>query len=363
MQTSASVSPATLTSGSGAKLASLEGLRGILALTVCAGHLGLNNLGAQFGFQVRFDAAVDVFFAISGFVLSRAYYLERRLFRDLAVSRFARLYPLHLLTMLWCLLLSYNGRIEWTQFWQNIFLIQNVGLPPNRWAYNFPSWSISVEMAISLAFYFVMRRDRAWLPPLLLATGISMSAFATSSGLTPALNHGGVFNSGLLRGFSGFCLGAAAYLLTVHAPEACRQIQPRWLTCHSRPHSVLPDGSLVVAELRRVCRADLSFRPRRGRRRGDAGSVVAAVRLARSGVLFCLPAAHSDLLDCGGLVRGRAPARFSQDSAAAGGACGVCRVFPAVRIADAEAAADLAATPPPSSGLTPRINPFRAACA
>ena len=223
MQTSASVSPATLTSGSGAKLASLEGLRGILALTVCAGHLGLNNLGAQFGFQVRFDAAVDVFFAISGFVLSRAYYLERRSFRDLAVSRFARLYPLHLLTMLWCLLLSYNGGIDWTQFWQNIFLIQNVGLPPNRWAYNFPSWSISVEMAISLAFYFVMRRDRAWLPPLLLATGISMSAFATSSGLTPALNHGGVFNSGLLRGFSGFCLGAAAYLLTVHAPEACRR--------------------------------------------------------------------------------------------------------------------------------------------
>jgi peptidoglycan/LPS O-acetylase OafA/YrhL len=220
-------------------------------LTVCAGHLGLNTLGAQFGFQVKFELAVDVFFAISGFVLSRAYYFRRRGFRDLAVSRFARLYPLHLLTMLGCIGLSYPGGFDWTHFWQNLFLVHNIGLPPNRWAFNFPSWSISVEMAVSLAFYFVLRRNRVRLPEALLAVGVVLAALAIGSGLTPALNHFGVFNSGLVRGFAGFCLGSAAYLLTLRSPELCRKLRRPGLIAIAAlvPFFLLQSWSLPAAAL------------------------------------------------------------------------------------------------------------------
>jgi peptidoglycan/LPS O-acetylase OafA/YrhL len=193
------------------KLAGLEGLRGLLALVVCLGHYGLNDALAPLGLHVRFDLAVDVFFAISGFVLSRAYYLGRRGFRDLAVGRIARLYPLHLLTLLWCLWLSHRGGVEWPLLVQNLLLVQNIGLPPNRWAFDFPSWSISVEMAVSLTFFLVMRRGRPGLAGALLIGGIALSAYETASGLTPALNHHGMLNSGLMRGIAGFALGAAAY--------------------------------------------------------------------------------------------------------------------------------------------------------
>lgn len=196
------------------KLAGLEGLRGLLSLVVCLGHYGLNEALAPLGLHVRFDLAVDVFFAISGFVLSRAYYLGRRGFRDLAVGRIARLYPLHLLTLLWCLWLSHRGGVEWPLLVQNLLLVQNIGLPPNRWAFDFPSWSISVEMAVSLAFFLVMRRDWPGLAIALLIAGVALSGYETASGLTPALNHHGVLNSGLMRGIAGFALGAAAYLVS-----------------------------------------------------------------------------------------------------------------------------------------------------
>lgn len=208
---------ANTASGSG-KLAALEGLRGVLALLVCLGHLDLNEWVAPLGLEVRFDAAVDVFFALSGFVMTRAYYLGRRSFRALAVSRVARLYPLHLLTLVWCLWLTWPKGFDGPLLLQNLALAHNIGLPPNRWAFNFPSWSISVEMAVSLAFFLVMRRDRRWLAGALLVGGLALAASELASGSTPAENHLRVLNSGLMRGLAGFALGAAAYLVARHRP-------------------------------------------------------------------------------------------------------------------------------------------------
>lgn len=237
--------------GARSKLASLEGLRGILALTVCAGHLGLNTLGAKYGWSVKFDLAVDVFFAISGFVLARAYYLGRRSFRDLLVSRVARLYPLHLATMLWCLWLSFPAGFDAALFWQNLVLAHNLGLPPNRWAFNFPSWSISVEMAVSLSFFVIMLRDRSYLAPALLLAGLLLEAIAIASGMTPALNHLGIFNSGLVRGVGGFCLGSSAYLLTLKAPGVCARFGRfgGLAVAALVPFFVLQSWSLAIAAL------------------------------------------------------------------------------------------------------------------
>jgi peptidoglycan/LPS O-acetylase OafA/YrhL len=206
---------------------SFEGLRGIMALIVCIGHLGLNTLAARVGLQLRIELAVDVFFAMSGFVLTKAYYFERRTFPMLFWGRVARLYPLHALTVFWMLLLAFAvGQPQnWILVGQNIFLVQNIGLPPNYWILNFPSWSISIEMVISLLFYFIARRNSTYLCICLAIAGSCLGAYELSSGLGPSYNDFGVLNSGLLRGLSGFCVGCSAYILVQSKVDLFRKLE------------------------------------------------------------------------------------------------------------------------------------------
>jgi peptidoglycan/LPS O-acetylase OafA/YrhL len=194
---------------------SFEGLRGIMALIVCVGHLGLNTLAAKVGLQLRIELAVDVFFAMSGFVLTKAYYFERRTFTTLLWGRIARLYPLHALTAFWMLILALAAAQpqNWVLVLQNLLLLQNVGLPPNYWILNFPSWSISIEMVISLLFYFIARRNTTYLCICMILFGVFLGARELSSGLGPSYNELGAFNSGLLRGLAGFCIGCSAYMI------------------------------------------------------------------------------------------------------------------------------------------------------
>lgn len=215
------------------KIASFEGLRGVLSLLVCCGHVGLNTIAAQFGVSVRFELAVDVFFALSGFVLARAYYFKRRSFSQLLVSRVARLYPLHALTLVWCAVLIIVRREDFDAwlFAQNLVLVQNIGLAPNRWGFNFPSWSISVEMLASLLFYAVLMRRRALLVPMLLMLGIGGSVFAGANDNGPATNVFDVLNLGVVRGISGFSIGAAAYLLTLQIPGVFSRLRPLTPIC------------------------------------------------------------------------------------------------------------------------------------
>jgi peptidoglycan/LPS O-acetylase OafA/YrhL len=206
------------------KIASFEGLRGIMALLVCVGHLGLNTVAGKIGLELRIELAVDVFFAMSGFVLAQAYYFRRRSFSQLFWGRIARLYPLHALTLLWMLSLSLavGQSQDWSLIWQNVFLLQNVGLPPNRWIFNFPSWSISIEMVVSLLFYFVAQRRSGYVSVILVVVGVLLGARELSSGLGPAYNDFAIINSGILRGVAGFCIGCSAFMLVQSAPSTFR---------------------------------------------------------------------------------------------------------------------------------------------
>ncbi len=191
-----------------------------MALIVCIGHLGLNTIAGKIGLHIRFELAVDVFFAMSGFVLAQAYYFQRRSFMELFRGRIARLYPLQALTLFWMLGLAWetNQTVDWTLVWQNVFLVQNIGLPPHHWAFNFPGWSISVEMAISLLFYFVARRSSSLFCVFLAAIGVALGSHL------PSDNNLGLINSGLLRGLAGFCIGCSSYLLVKFAPSAFRKL-------------------------------------------------------------------------------------------------------------------------------------------
>jgi peptidoglycan/LPS O-acetylase OafA/YrhL len=201
----------------GQKLQSIEAMRGLLALLVCCGHLGLNTFAERFGVKVEFRLAVDIFFILSGFVLTKSYYFGKRTFGRLVLARIARLYPLHALTLLMtlCIFLAASKPVDWAVALQHAALIHNIGLPPNRIDLNGPSWSISVEMALSLLFYWAIRRDRDSLVPPLIVLGIFFAYLGLDSNLDAAAeNKFAIVNAGLLRGIAGFCLGSAACMIT-----------------------------------------------------------------------------------------------------------------------------------------------------
>jgi peptidoglycan/LPS O-acetylase OafA/YrhL len=200
-------------SGSG-KFLSLEGLRGVLALLVCVGHLGLNTVTNKIGVTVRFGLSVDVFFALSGFVLCYSNYFGRRSFYRFVVGRFARLYPMHLLTLvaMTFIYLDLGKQVDAWQFVQQIFLVHNIGLWPNRLSPNFPNWSISVEFWISILFFIALQTKRFRLPILLLVA-IIPAALMTKFIDGDAQNAFSIVNLGLLRGIIGFSVGSAAFLV------------------------------------------------------------------------------------------------------------------------------------------------------
>lgn len=144
------------------KVASLDLLRGIAALMVAVGHfgpLGAIDLGRTFALCVPF------FFMLSGFVLEHAYGDKIRsgteTLGSYALRRFARLYPLHLLTMM--AVLAFWGAVAIARTVVALPIADFVGLEasPVQWiesltlthflfgggvAFNTPSWSISVEL-------------------------------------------------------------------------------------------------------------------------------------------------------------------------------------------------------------------------
>lgn len=106
---------------------------------------------------------VSFFFILSGFILSYNYHDkllngEVRI-RQFGLARIARIYPLHILTLLLAIPLSFSSDfIEW--FWKlflNLFLLQSF-VPSNDvyFYFNSVSWSISDEFFFYLLFPFLI---------------------------------------------------------------------------------------------------------------------------------------------------------------------------------------------------------------
>jgi peptidoglycan/LPS O-acetylase OafA/YrhL len=146
---------------------SLTGLRFILALWIAVFHFGDMYDHAGFGSWPIMKAGVarvDVFFVLSGFVLTHVYWMRTEAKFDFASflqARFARLFPLHLLALSLLLVLvgaaNLVGASEETQgftvqgFLGNLFLLQAWGIEgTGKW--NFPAWTISAEFCGYLLF-------------------------------------------------------------------------------------------------------------------------------------------------------------------------------------------------------------------
>jgi peptidoglycan/LPS O-acetylase OafA/YrhL len=152
------------------RLLSLDLVRAILAIQVAAGHIdGYSYFQRLSGGPL----CVVYFFVLSGFVLSHAYEssisLKSFRLRDFALARFARLYPLHIVTfvvaaIIWSGALfaqHYAGirmntgfNCTFTDFFESITLTTYLfgGKP----CFNAPSWSISVEWWCGLGLFALM---------------------------------------------------------------------------------------------------------------------------------------------------------------------------------------------------------------
>ena len=204
----------------GARITSLDGLRGIAAMSVMAFHFNIFFLPqARIPFLGHAYLAVDLFFLLSGFVMAHVYGRLlasnwRMHWRRFALARFARIYPLFLITTLALAVLVALYRVP-----TNLVSLSGRSLAlqlplMQQWcsglSWNYPSWSISTEAEAYL--YFVLSAG-------LLLTGKypRLMAVCCIAGLAIlSLSDEGSLNyfvgvRALLRTIAGFSLGVLLY--------------------------------------------------------------------------------------------------------------------------------------------------------
>ena len=109
---------------------------------------------------------VWLFWAISGFVFTNIYIYRDVTLKKFFISRIARLYPLHFMTLILVTILQFISLIwfEITQenysndlyhFILHLFFASDWGFQ-NYWSFNTPIWSVSIEFPIYFLFFFTL---------------------------------------------------------------------------------------------------------------------------------------------------------------------------------------------------------------
>ncbi|HYD28394.1 acyltransferase [Brevundimonas sp.] len=179
---------------------------------------------------------VEVFFVLSGFILSHVYLeaagrREGFSYRGFLWARIARVYPLHLLTLAGMIALGAGATaaglavseslLDWRSLPAHLSLTHAWGLASSA-AFNHPSWSISAEWFAYLSFpayAFVAWRMRG--RPVLatvLAAGAALALYAAFQRLAGFPLTEATFRWGALRIVPCFALGCALYLIHRRAP-------------------------------------------------------------------------------------------------------------------------------------------------
>jgi peptidoglycan/LPS O-acetylase OafA/YrhL len=131
--------------------------------------------------------AVDLFFAISGFVF---FYLYSERVADgqvslwqFAINRFSRLYPLHIMTLAIIVLLQFSYQRshgvfygpqanDLRHFMLQLFLASN-WWPTSPLSFNSPIWSVSIEVLLYALFFLIARLGfaRPWVATVMAVAG------------------------------------------------------------------------------------------------------------------------------------------------------------------------------------------------
>ena len=219
-----------------ARFGVLDGWRGICALLVALHHLRLD--GYVYDVQAVRNAYlfVDFFFVLSGFVISHAYSTKVDSLSNILifiVRRFGRLWPLHMVVLMAFLLVQIamylmvqstpaylspeidilEGDYALYILPSQITLTHALGLYDSE-TWNDPSWSISVEFYLYLAFAmlcFALPRHRTAVFLGLALLGVAIvGVYAGRMRVT--------FDLGFFRGLYGFSIGYVAYQVWKRRP-------------------------------------------------------------------------------------------------------------------------------------------------
>lgn len=175
------------------QLHTLTSLRFLAAAFIVIGHAGQMPGFEMFKFDL-FNAgnAVSFFYVLSGFILTYTYFSmdEKRDYKKYIVARIGRIWPLHLMTLAYCV---YEFGPSPSSGWEpiaklsaNAFLLHS-WVPYADWfySYNWVSWSISTELAFYVSFpalLFLMKKD--WR----IVAALAAVLLATMLGVCMALN-------------------------------------------------------------------------------------------------------------------------------------------------------------------------------
>ncbi|HLY04966.1 MAG TPA: acyltransferase [Rhizomicrobium sp.] len=171
------------------RLYSIDALRGVGALAIIFWHWqhfwavrgtwqavwSRSDEPAYRVFKPLYDqgwAAVDIFFAVSGFVFFWLY-LNPVAKREIGagkftLQRFSRLYPLYVVTLLAATAMQFafqsrTGNFfifdanDWQHFVKSIFLVQNWLPPDELQSFNGPAWAVSIEVLLYVIFFAAVR--------------------------------------------------------------------------------------------------------------------------------------------------------------------------------------------------------------
>lgn len=178
---------------------------------------------------------VELFFVLSGFILSHVYlhaFAEKRFsYRGFLWARIARVYPLHLFTLLGVMALGLaavavgmsidDSVLSWKTLPAHLLMVHAWGFASEA-GWNHPSWSISAEWFAYLAFpLFALAawplRKRPWIAAAGAAVFL-MGLYAAFERLAGFPLTEATFRWGALRIVPCFAYGCALYLVYRRAP-------------------------------------------------------------------------------------------------------------------------------------------------
>ncbi len=202
------------------RIPSLDGLRGIASIAVVFFHFNIFFLPqAGLPFLGRAYLAVDLFFLLSGFVMAHVYGRELASdwaahWKEFAIARFARIYPLFTLTTLAMVVVFAlsGGQLIYVSLSNRTLALQPFLLQylASGLSWNYPSWSIGTECLVYIFFVFMAGPLLTGRYPRLIAAGCAATLAGLSYSNSWSLNLF-VGSAAVLRTLTEFSLGVLLY--------------------------------------------------------------------------------------------------------------------------------------------------------
>ena len=212
------------------RTAAVNGWRGPGAIAIALAHIGIATDAISSRYIFPLALLVDLFFVISGLVIAQAY--ATKLTRasnipEYVIRRFGRIWPMQAATL--AVLVGYealkallealglahfsspafsrDGISTLSSIPTNLLLVQSLG-PHDRWTWNYPSWSLSVEFVTYIAFALFC----LFTPHLRRA--LSIATVAASIAVLVLVAPYGMFSTfdyGIFRCLAGFFAGTLCF--------------------------------------------------------------------------------------------------------------------------------------------------------